>query len=290
MAATMSTALYDPEVWADLAHEQFTGKAIVATSTAVMVRDDLAGKPGDTITFPKWGLLTDLSDLTENVAMETEALTQSSSHATIKEAGKAVEITDTADLVGLGNAQDEALRQFGILAARKVDADLVKAATETVTGGIDKRAGAKTDSKPLQATTSGALSWNSIVDAISVFGDDFEPDEFTGLFIRSDQRSQIMKDQTFIRASESSAGGSGSIVNRGLIGDIAGIPVYVTNRLDSGRALLLKRNSLGLFYKRRPIVERDRDILKRTTVITTNVHYAVKRLTDTGVLDLTIGG
>ena len=43
------------------------------------------------------------------------------------------------------------------------------------------------------------------------------------------------------------------------------------------------RGALGALYKRRPIVERDRDILKRTNVITTNVHYAVKRLSDRGV-------
>ncbi|MFD0805875.1 hypothetical protein ACFQ0K_07245 [Nocardioides caeni] len=40
----------------------------------------------------------------------------------------------------------------------------------------------------------------------------------------------------------------------------------------------MKRNALCLKYKRRPLVEKDRDILGRTTVVTTNVHYAVKRI------------
>ncbi|WP_276670279.1 N4-gp56 family major capsid protein [Schaalia cardiffensis] len=288
MATTLAAALYDPEVWSDLAYEAFKGRAIIGASSAVLTRDDLAGQPGDTITFPKWGNLTDLADLTENVAMVPEALTQTSSKATIKEAGKAVEITDTAQLVGFGNAQDEALRQFGILAARKVDADLIAAATATIVGGIDHKGGSATDSKPFQATATGGLTWANIVDAIAVFGDDFEPTEFTGLFIRSDQRAQIMKDDAFIRASETQAGGPGSLVNRGMIGDIAGVPVFVTNRLADKHAILLKQNSLGLFYKRRPIVERDRDILKRTTVVTTNLHYAVKRVADEGVLDITI--
>lgn len=288
MATTLSSALYAPEVWADLAAEQFKGRAIVATSNAVVSRDDLAGKPGDLIDFPKWGKLGDLVDLTEGTAMDTEALTQSNSQARIKEAGKAVEITDTASLVGIGNPQDEAIRQFGVLAARKVDADLIKAAVETVSGGITRKGSSNVDSKPLQATATGGLSWANIVDALGVFGDDFEPDEFTGLFIRSEQRAQIMKDELFINASETKAGGAGSLVGRGVIGDIAGVPVFVTNRLESGHALLLKHNSLGLFYKRRPIVEQDRDILKRTTVVATNMHYAVKRLNDEGVLDITV--
>ncbi|MCD4558230.1 phage major capsid protein [Schaalia sp. lx-100] len=290
MATILSENLYSPDVWADIARESFKGQAIVGASPAVLTQDTLAGKPGQSIVFPKWGVLSEMADLSENVSMETETLTQTSSKATIKEAGKAVEITDTAQLVGIGNAQDEALRQFGILAARKVDADLIKVATEVISQGIEKRDGTKTDSKPYQANATGGLTWNGLVDAIGVFGDEWEPEEFAGLYIRSEQRAQIMKDEQFIRATETSAGGMGSVVQRGRIGDIAGVPVFVTNRLTANHAVLLKRNSLGLMYKRRPVVEMDRDILKRTTVITTTMHYAVKRLSDQGVLDITLAG
>ena len=98
MATTLSTNLYAPDVWADLTAEQFQDKAIIATSSAVLTRDDLVGNPGEVIQFPKWNLLTDLDDLTEGVAMTTEELTQSSSMATIKEAGKAVEFSERHSL------------------------------------------------------------------------------------------------------------------------------------------------------------------------------------------------
>jgi hypothetical protein len=52
-------------------------------------------------------------------------------------------------------------------------------------------------------------------------------------------------------------------------------------------ALMVKRGALGLLYKRRPLVETDRDILARSTVITTNVHYATKRLDDLGIVQIT---
>lgn len=292
MATTLSTNLYAPDVWADLTAEEFQDKAIIATSSAVLTRDDLVGNPGEVIQFPKWNLLTDLDDLTEGVAMTTEELTQSSSMATIKEAGKAVEFSEKAQLVGIGNVQDEAIRQFGILSARKVDKDLITAATATITDGIvNKKTGTKKNSDPLKHTITGAaLTWDEIVNGLEKFGDDFEPSEFSGLYIRAEQRSQIMKDAQFIKASEVSAGGEGSIVRRGFIGLIAGMPVYVTNRLEPKHAVILKNASLGLFYKKRPEVKRDEDILKRTIVTTTNMHYAVKRLNDKGVLDLTIGG
>lgn len=286
MPTTVSTGLYRPEVWEDLAQAAFLGKAIVLN--AALAKDTLVGVPGDTVVFPKWSALSDLDDLTENVAMVPQALTQSSQRAKIKEAGKAVEITDTADLTGLGNAQDEAIRQFGILAARKLDADLIATATATVAGGVTYADGSvATASAPLAFTTAaGGLKWGGIVGAIALFGDEYEPDEFSGLYVRSDTRAALLQDSQFIAASQ--GGGENGVVSRGNIGTIGGLNVFVTDRVPAGKALMIRRNSLGVLYKRRPIVEQDRDILKRTDVVTTNLHYATKRLDDRGICVINI--
>lgn len=261
-----------PEVWGDVAQAEFVGQARVLNSGATLQDNTLAGQPGDTINFPKWGTLTDLDDLTEGVAMSPEVLAQTSSDATIKEAGKAVEFSDNTTLNGLGDIGSEARRQFGILAARKVDGDLISAAVA---------AGAYTS-----ATLTGVpLSWAAIVDAISKFGDDWDPAEFAGLFIRSDQQAELFADDQFINASKL---GGDTPVQKGQIGSVGGLPVFVTNRLASTKAAMIKRNALGALYKRQPIVETDRDILKRTTVVTTNLHYAVKRLDDKGVCVITV--
>ncbi|WP_061960644.1 phage major capsid protein [Demequina flava] len=284
MTATTSGDLYAPEVWEDAAQAEFIGKSIVATTSAVLQDDTLAGQPGETVEFPKWMALGELDDLSEGTAMTPEKLSQRSSKATIKEAGKAVEITDTAKLVGIGNAQDEAIRQFGVLAARKVDADLIAAAQATVTGGITYADGTTaTDSAPLTwDSTSGAVfGWDAYVDATAEFGDDLEPEEFGGIFINAKQRGQLFKDDDFVRA-DGSAGND--VIRRGLIGTLGGVPVFVTNRVAADKFLVLKNNSLGVMWKRRPLVEQDRDILARTTLVTTNLHYAVKRLADNGVL------
>jgi len=292
MTQTKSSDLYDPEVWADLAAAQFTKKAVVGTSSAVLSSGELTGVPGSTVKFPSWMTLSDLDDLTEGTSMTPVKLTQKNSEATVKEAGKAVEITDTADLNGLGNPQDEAIRQFGVLAARKVDADLITVATTKVTGGITYADGSTATDSACLAYTAGTttaaadLSWDVIAEALEKFGDDFEPEDFTGLFINSAQRTQAWKDDQFIAASELSAAGASSVVARGVIGAIAGLPVIVTDRVTSGKPVVLKKQSLGLLYKRRPIVEQDRDILARTNVVTTNLHYAVKRLNDAGVLQI----
>ncbi|MFH8403741.1 N4-gp56 family major capsid protein [Streptomyces sp. NPDC018019] len=273
MPETKAANLIVPEVWADMAQARFTGAVRVAGSSAVMVDNTLVGQPGASISFPKWGALGELDELTEAVAMTTSVMGQSSSSATIKEVGKGVEISDKAMLTALGDPRAEAQRQFGILAARKVDADLIAQAQadETAAGG----------GQPYQyAATDTALSWKVVNHAVALFGDEFEPDQFAGLFINSAQRTQVWDDPQFTDASKL----GGSIpVTTGTIGALAGMPVIVTDRVAAGRFLLLKTNSLGLLYKRAPIVETDRDILKRTTVITTNIHYAVKRLDDKGV-------
>lgn len=287
MATITSSALFAPEVWAQIAMREFKGKVIVGTSPAVLSSDELAGQPGDTINFPKWGLLSEMADVAETDSLVPETLTQSNSKATIKEAGKAVEFTDKATLTGIGSVQAEATRQFGILAARKVDSDLIAAATQVVTGGVTYADGTTaTDSKPYTLTATGGLTWANIVAAMMLFGDDYDPADFAGLFINSAQAAAMLTDKDFISAAQTSNGNT--LVNGGLLGTKGGLQVFLTNRLADGKALLLKNNSLGLFYKRRPVVEQDRDILARTTVITTNLHYAVKRINDEGVVDITV--
>lgn len=288
MATINSTKLYSPEVWSAIATREFKGKAVVGTSPAVLSSDQLSGQPGDTINFPKWGLLSEMADIAETDSLVPETLTQSNSKATIKEAGKAVEFTDKAALTGIGNIQDEALRQFGILAARKVDSDLIAAATTVVKGGVTYADGTTAvDSKPYALTATGGLTWANIVSAMLLFGDDYDPADFAGLFINSAQAAAMLTDKDFISAAQTSNGNT--LVSGGILGSLGGLRIILTNRLASGKALLLKNNSLGLFYKRHPVVEQDRDILARTTVISTNLHYAVKRINDEGVVDITVG-
>ena len=287
MTTTFSTDLYRPDVWRDLAFSSFVGKAIIGTSPAVVVDDSLVGEPGDTVNFPKWMNLTDMVDLVETDVLVPDKLKQSNSKATIKEAGKAVEWSDKAKLTGIGNVQDEAIRQFGILAARKIDADLTAAAVATIAGGITYADGtAATASAPLAITATGGLTWANIVKIGLKFGDEFDPTEFAGLYINSAASEQMLNDEKFIQAAQGA--GSNSVINNGFLGTKNGLRIYQTNRLGATKALLLKNNALGLMYKRRPIVEQDRDILARTTVVATNMHYAVKRLADDGVVDITL--
>lgn len=280
MAQTTSATMVVPDVWADMVQAEFLGRTVFGQLAAT--RSDLEGVPGETITFPKWNTLTDIAaDASETVALVPEAMTTDDSMtATIKEIGKAVEITDKAILVSLGDPMAEARRQLGLLIARKVDTDLQAAANAGLAAPW------------IVGDGTAALSWDLMVDAISAFGDEWDPANAAGIVIHSHQRAQVLKDDNFISADKL---GSQAVIPRGVIGQIGGVNVFVSDRItvtdndpdpDSYGALLVKRNALGLLYKRRPIVETDRDILARSTVITTNAHYAVKRLDDRGIVRL----
>lgn len=279
MANTDSTDVFDPEVYADMAHAEFTGKVKVAGSAAVKEDNTLEGAPGSKVEFPKWNALSELADLDENTPLVPEQMGHTSSEAVIKEAGKAVEITDKAKLIGFGDAIGEAAEQFGELAARKIDADLI---TTAVTGlGTDY-----TETLP-NGAGNNVLNWAKVVDfLISPFGDDWEPEDFAGLYMRSELHTQLLKDDMFVSADK--LGQNGTPIARGQIGSLGGVPVFLTNRLAVRSAAMIKRGALGLLFKRRPLVERDRDILARTDLITTNIHYATKRLNDKGVAQLVI--
>ncbi|MCX4672401.1 phage head protein [Streptomyces sp. NBC_01381] len=277
MAKTTSAQMIVPEVWGDMAQAQFLGKVRVAGSAAVVEDNTLEGAPGQESEFPKWGSLGELDELTEATPMTPVAMSTSFAKAVIKEAGKAVEITHKAKLVSLGDPEAEARRQFGVLAARKVDADLITQAQadETTLGG----------GNPLKFTTAAGatkFTWmGAMVPGIAQFGDEWEPDDFAGLFLNSAQYADALADPQFVDASKLGNGPSAAVA--GSIGRIGGVPVFLTNRVTAGKFLIMKRGALGLLYKRRPLVEDDRDILARSTVVTTTLHYAVKRLSDRGV-------
>lgn len=92
---------------------------------------------------------------------------------------------------------------------------------------------------------------------------------------------EAFKDEQFVNASKL---GADTPVRTGGLGILGGVPLYVTNRIEAGKFLVLKNQSLGLLYKQRPIVETERHALARSTDVVTTLHYAVKRLSDKGVV------
>lgn len=290
MATTKASDLIVPDVWADAVGPTILGKTVLAQLADA--DDQLSGIPGDSVQFPKFDYIGDAVALTEGVAMSTSTLTMTDSKATIGEAGKAIELTDTATLTALGSPQSQAQTQIALAVARKIDADLRTAAEVTETG-TDSKGASKTWAPLAVPVADVPLSWNRLTQGFALMGDEYDPSEIAGIVIHSAQHVQLLNDPNFIRRDSF---GEGAVLMRGQVGSIGGIPVLISDRatsvqVDAGppivngyRALIIRKGALALKYKRRPLVETDRDILKRTNIITTNVHYATKRVDDRGVV------
>lgn len=294
MAQTRASDLIVPEVWGDAVMASVQGSAVLLP--LVDADDDLVGQPGDTVHFPKFNYIGDAVDLAEGVALTPTRMSMTDTFATIKEAGKAVELTDTAVLTAIGRPNDQARVQLALSIARKIDSDIRAAAEHehTNAGAADPRP----TTAPLRVSVPGVMSWAAYVSAIALLGDEYDPSDIAGIVLHSSQHVALLNDSRFI-SSESF--GANAVITRGQVGAIGTVRVYVSDRATAvadvnaatvgnqagRRALIIKRGAIQLKYKRRPIVETDRDILARTNIITTNVHYAVKRVNDRGVIVLT---
>ena len=265
MTQTKIAQLVNPEVLADMVSAKLP-KMIKFTPLAYVERE-LVGQPGNTVTVAKWVYSGDAKDITEGEAIVPDQLTTDKSTMTIKKAGKGVEVTDEALLSGYGDPLGQAAHQISLAIANKVDNDLVVEA---------KKATQYVDDAP----TTGA----AIDKALAVFEDE-EDARYVALVNPQDAialRADTVKE--WVRGSEIGA----NIVVSVTFGETHGVQIVRSKKVEKGKGFLVKVSAVetdtddvakyGAFVinlKRDVAVETDRDILKKTTVITGDEHYGV---------------
>ena len=265
MTQTKIAQMVNPEVMADMVSAKLP-KMIKFTPLAYVERE-LVGQPGNTVTVAKWVYSGDAKDITEGEAIVPDQLTTDKSTMTIKKAGKGVEVTDEALLSGYGDPLGQATHQIALAIANKVDNDLIVEA---------KKATQYVDDAP---TTGAALD-----KALAVFADE-EDARYVALINPEDAialRADTVKE--WVRGSEIGA----DIVISGTFGETHGVQIVRSKKVTKGKGFLVKVSAVetdtddvakyGAFVinlKRDVAIETDRDILKKTTVITGDEHYGV---------------
>lgn len=265
MTQTKLAQTVNPEVMADMISAKLP-KMIKFTPLAYVERT-LVGQPGNTITVPAWEYAGDAKDVAEGEAITPDQLTTKKSTMTIKKAAKGYEITDEALLSGLGDPLGQATHQLGLAIANKIDNDLVEVA-KTATQHV------------LEAPTTLA----TIDKALEIFEDE-EDAKYVAIINPKDAiklKTDVAKEWT--KGSELGA----DMVVSGTFGEAAGVQIVRSKKVDEGKGFLVKvsssqtqtddANKYGAFVimlKRDVAIETDRDILKKTTVITGDEHYGV---------------
>ena len=265
MTQTKIAQLVNPEVMADMVSAKLP-KMIKFTPLAYVERE-LVGQPGNTLTVPKWEYSGDAKDIEEGEAITPDQLTTKKSTMTIKKAGKGIELTDEAVLSGFGDPIGQATHQIALAIANKVDNDLVEEAK-----------------KATQFVAEAPTTGDALDKALAVFAD--EEDARYVAIINPADAIELRKDtaKEWVRGSEIGA----NIVVSGTFGEAHGVQIVRSKKVDKGKGFLVKVSAVetdtddvakyGAFVinlKRDVAIETDRDILKKTTVITGDEHYGV---------------
>ncbi|MGM0807512.1 MAG: N4-gp56 family major capsid protein [Bacillota bacterium] len=251
MPQTKLSNLVNPQVMGDMISHSLPKK--IKFAPLARMDSTLAGQAGDSITLPVFNYIGDADDLTEGVAMGTVVLTASTKSFTIKQAGKAVEVTDKAVNSGYGDPLGNANAQIEDSIAAKVDNDCVVAL-----GG----AALTHDS------SAAVISYNVVVDAVDKFVE--EDDEEKILFIHPNQKGTLRKDPQFI-ANVPNA------YMKGVIGELGGCQVVASAKVPLAAGVytnyIVKPGALAIYLKADTNIETDRDILAKTTVIAGDKFY-----------------
>ena len=257
--ATRIADLINPEVLADMISAELPNAIMFAPLATVGTR--LEGRAGNTITMPRFGYIGDAVDVAEGEDIPISKMETSETQVTVKKAGKGVELTDEAVLNGYGDNVGEAKSQIVMSLANKIDNDMLASL------------------KTASLTASAAMSVAGLLTAKAKFGE--KVNQPAVLLINS---TNYVKIATEILSLEN----TDRVLLNGVVGKVGGLQVAISDKLANTEAYIVATGALGLEYKRRVMVETDRDIISKTNVITGDVHYATYLRDESKAIKVTV--
>lgn len=266
--ATKLANLFNPQVVGDMINAKLVDA--IRFSPLCRIDTNLVGRPGNTLTLPSYAYIGDATAVAEGGDIPIAQLTESTVTATVSKVGKGVQITDEAVLSGYGNPVEEAVDQINTAIASKVDNDVL-AVLETVGSGMTH-------------TASGAFSADVVADALVKFGEDIEGEKV--ILVSAEQYAILRKADDWCPASEIAA----TMVINGAVGMVHGCQVVISNKLAGKKAAyIVKPGALSIILKRDVLVETDRDIINKSTVLTADKHYVAYLYDASKAIKITVG-
>lgn len=262
--ATKLAQLINPEVMGAFAERKL--EAEFKFAPLAVVGHELQGQAGDTLTIPVWGYIGKADDVAEGAPIPISKMGQTKTTVKVKKAGKGIELTDEAVLSGLGDAVGEGEKQLAESILDKVNKDCFDALMGTTT---------------LQHTATGdVLNSDAVADALVQFKEDVHEGQV--LFVSPKRYAQLRKDPAWVTVL------AGEKFISGQVGEIMGCSVVVSNTMADNKALIVRAGALGLELKRDTMIETDRDIIHKSTIITIDKHYVAYLKDASKVIKVTI--
>ena len=254
--------LIDPQVLADYLDVKLMDAIKFAPLCAV--RNDLVGKPGDTLTLPKYAFIGLAEDVAEGADVPMAQLAANTVDVKVKKAGKGVQVTDEAVLSAYGDTVNEIGRQLLMSIAGKVDNDCAEAFRKATLN-----------------VTATAFDKYVISDMIAKFGEDLEED--MTVLINPAHLAILRRDKDFVEVND------GMVIMNGEVGRLFGCRIVISNKVQANEAFLVKAGAVKILMKRNVMVEADRNIVNKTNTYVVDEHYVAYLEDESKIVKAKIG-
>ena len=262
MAVTKIENLIDPQVLADFLDVKLMDAIKFAPLCAV--RNDLVGKPGDTLTLPKYAFIGLAEDVAEGADVPMAKLAANTVDVKVKKAGKGVQVTDEAVLSAYGDTVNEIGRQLLMSIAGKVDNDCAEAFRKATLN-----------------VTAASFDKYVISDMIAKFGEDLEED--MTVLINPAHLATLRRDKDFVEVND------GMVIMNGEVGRLFGCRIVISNKVKATEAFLVKAGAVKILMKRNVMVEADRNIVNKTNTYVVDEHYVAYLEDESKIVKAKIG-
>jgi N4-gp56 family major capsid protein len=257
--------LFNPQVVGDRIQKKLFD--YVRFAPLARVYDNLEGRPGSTVTLPYYNSIGAATLVGEGQDIPISQLTESTVSVTISKYAKGVQITDEAVLSAYGDPIGEAVDQIAQSIAQAYDNAMLAAMGTSAAANM--------------TTAAAALTADGIASALTLFGEDIDGEKV--ILVNPAAYETIRKANGWIPGTEVAA----NMIIRGTVGMIHGCQVVVSNKLTTANcAYIVKPGALAIYNKRGILVETDRDIINKSTVITADRHAAVYVLDKTKLIKM----
>lgn len=189
------------------------------------------------IQVPTYTYIGNADVVAEGTDINLVKLTQQAADLTIQKVGKGVNITDEAMRGGIGNPVAEAEFQLAQSITQKIEADLATA-LDTAT----------------LAETGTAFDYANLVKGLAKFGEN--ADQATTIVANPVAMSTIQTDKAFVD------------------GKLGGMEVIYSAKVPADTAYLVQAGALGLYLADDVEVEKERNIINKSTILTADALYA----------------
>lgn len=262
-------AVFIPEVWAKDIQENRRKKLVALKLIDHQYESGILNQ-GDTVHITSIAPLT-ASAITPGSPIVPVANTEVEQTLVIDQYyGTGVEIQDMLKKQSTYDLRAPYVSEISYALAKAIDSDILAEWTNATTGN--------------KQTAVANLTFNGLVDAHGLLDQADVPQDGRALVVNALGLADLRKLAEFTMYDKTGKAGlvtnDADAENPGLVGSIYGAPVYMTNQVTvaggSAKNLLIHRSAIAAAVQIKPEIEYDRDILKKTDIITGSALWGVK--------------